>query len=132
MTFYSKMAKTADKLINKFGKFREMELIREKPTGDDYDPDPPVRIRQKVLGVVRLKTVMEDGSRLDNFQGGTLIDNNRRSVSLSKFDPDGRELIITPEMGDKLEFDGHEWTVEAAAGVNPGGETILYKLDVTK
>jgi hypothetical protein len=128
MSFYSEMADMAHEMLSDFGSKRTLILTRQIPTGSDYEPGPPIDRNYTVIGVVLLHKSMV--KQMDTVSVGGLIDTNRRTVMLSTFMADGRELPIEPKNGDLMTLDGKTWTVEGAAAVNPGGVAVLYKMDV--
>ena len=125
MSFYSEMADMADEMLAEFGAPRTLVLTRETPTGTEDAPGTPIRKDYSVIGVVKLKY-------LDTVEGGTLIDANRRELTLSTKMRNGKVLPIEPASGDKVTFDNHTWTADSAASVSPGGTPIVYKLEVKR
>ena len=128
MSFYSEMAEMAHTMLSSFGDQRTIVLTRQIQTGSDFTPGIPVDRKYPVAGVVLLHKSMV--KELDKVSVGGLIDTNRRTVMISTFMPDGRELPIEPKNGDLITFDGKTWTIEGVAAVNPGGVAVLYKMDV--
>lgn len=125
MSFASEMADMANELLTEFGSPRTVVLTRETPTGTESAPGEPTRIDYEVIAVVKLKY-------LDTAERGTLIDDTRRELVMSTKMTNGLALPINPQSGDKITFDDHTWTVDAAAPVSPGGETIVHKLEVKR
>ena len=132
MSFYSKMAVMADKLLRTFGDVNEMLLIREVAIDSaSSDPSPPIRTEYKVKGVSKLRY-----RYLDTVESNSLIDENKRQLILSVYMADGTALPITPKSGDKAitqeEGQAVTWRVEAGSAIAPGGVAILFKLEVSK
>lgn len=125
MSFASEMADMANELLIEFGSPREMIFIHETATGTESAPGVPTETEYIVNSVVKLQY-------LDTNEGGTMIDERRREVLISTKLTNGSALTVPPISGDKLEFDGHRWLIEAVGAVSPGGETIIYKLDVSR
>ena len=125
MSFYSKKAKSADKLIKKFGAPREMVMIQETATGTESAPGVPIETEHTVSGVEILKY-------LDSADGGTAIDERRRMIIMSTLLANGDAVTIPPIKGYKMQYDDYTWSIDAVAGVSPGGEVIVYKLEVSR
>lgn len=125
MSFASEMADMANELLIEFGAPREMVFIHETATGTESAPGTPTETEYSVTAVVKLKY-------LDTAEQGTMIDDRRREIIMSTKLTSGAALPVVPVSGDKMEFDEYRWLIEAVGAVSPGGETIVYKMQVRR
>ena len=125
MSFASEMAKMADEMLIEFGSPREMVFIKETATGTESAPGTPIETEYIVSAVEILKF-------LDSAEQGTMVDERKRRIVMSTTLANGDEVTVPPVSGDKMEYDGNRWSIDSVAGVSPGGEVIVYKLDVSR
>jgi len=125
MSFASEMAEMANELLEEFGGPREMVHISETDTGTDSAPGTPIETEYIVNAVSILKY-------LDSAETGTMVDERRRRIVMSTTLANGSAVTVAPVKNDKMEFDDYRWTIEAVGAVSPGGEVIVYKLDVRR
>lgn len=119
------MAEMANELLIEFGAPREMVFIKETATGTESAPGTPIETEYIVNAVTILKY-------LDSAEHGTMIDERRRKVVMSTTLTNGNTVSAPPVSGDKMEFDSFRWSIDSVGPVSPGGEVIVYKLEVSR
>ena len=131
--FYRRMQATADRLLRQFGEPRAIVLERpaDDGIGDPWDPYAVDPSTYPVTGVV-LPARQGRVEAFDNtVDGGTLVDDSRRFVVISALS-NGQPLPVTPRAGDRLVFDGDDWSVMGVGGSNPGGIQLTYEMGVSR
>lgn len=122
---YAKSQATAERLLKKFG--RPVTLKRQVPGGPAWDPGVPTWQEYPAIAAV-LPYAKGTIEAFDNrLEGGTLIEERLRYVLMS---PVG--LPIEPKSGDRVNFDGHDWTVLGCTPLNPAGTPVLYPMGVKR
>lgn len=129
MSFASEMAEMAHELLVEFGAPRKVKLTSETPTGTESAPGIPRRKDYDVIAVIKL---IYRAGFFDTAEQGTLVDDTRREIVLSTIMVNGVPLPVPPKSGDKITFDNYAWTIDAVGPVSPGGEVIIYKLEVKR
>jgi len=116
MSFYSNLANTASRLINKYG--QNILIVR---SGDSVDPVTGVTtsgsdINYKTMGILQTYP--------DNLIDGTRIKASDRLVII-----DGS---ITPLIDDKIKLESQNWNVESLKTSNPAGTSLVHFVQVRR
>lgn len=133
---YAKAARTAERLIGRFGRPQGVTLKRMVPgSGPDWNPGPPSWITYTCTAVI-LQASKGTIEAFDNrLERGSLIDEKLRYVVMSpqmvRTSATGPDHI-EPKSTDILEFDGSTWTVLGCTPLNPAGTPVYYPMGVRR
>lgn len=119
MNFYDRMAATADRLLKKYGAPRELH----RTTEDAYDPSTGVfnTGTDNVYSVFAAKFDYEQKD-ID----GTVIKTGDQRAYISP------AATVTPQTGDKIEFDGVTWNVQASRPLAPATKIVLHDVQLRR
>jgi hypothetical protein len=114
--FYTTMAATASRLINKYGQV--LYLVR---SGDSVDP---------VTGATTA------GSGMNYKIRGILQTYPNNLVDGARIKTSDRLVIIggttTPLIADKVRFESQDWNIESIKTSNPAGTALIYFVQVRR
>lgn len=116
MSFYSSMAATASRLIDKYG--QTLYLVR---SGDSADPVTGAtttgsNMNYKIKGILQTYP--------NNLVDGTRIKASDRLVII-----DG---TTTPLMSDKVKLESQDWNIESIKTSNPAGTALINFVQVRR
>ena len=114
---YTKVRRTSDSLIAKFG---TTVYIRRIDINSESSPWDPAQTGYTDYESTALITGYEESS-----VDGTLIKNDDKKVLLS-----AQGLDITPDYSDKLIYGTQEYEIRNISPLAPGGTVVLYELQI--
>lgn len=118
---YARMARTAQRLIDRFGKLETLSMFTDSPGGEDA----PNRLGRRISGTENVKAVfLEIDTKLID---GLLIKQGDMKVLMSPLD-----LTIPPQMTGTLTRGDEIWSVVKCRELNLGGVKLLYTLQVRR
>lgn len=109
MSVYPRLKKTADRLINRYGK--PVQLVAITTTGPSYDPQTTAEKRDAVM--------VEIGYKLARIDGSTIQAGDRVGLMRSE---------DAPALADKLVIDSREYSFVDVQPLEPGPLNILYEV----
>lgn len=113
---YSKLRKKVEGLVDRFG-FEAVLLKPGEPTGDPWNPGPPGPPTEHPIQIV------QDFERLRDMNG-TLIGVTQMTLLISTAGG------VVPAREDAVRLNGSEYPVAAVRPVSPGGQALLYEVDL--
>lgn len=134
---YQKSQRTADGLISKFGRLREIPLTILDLDRDGFEPGEatPASYIARAVVVPFNKGMPHD----ESVQVDSLADAATRRVLMSPF------LVpvvagvrgsvvdnVVPRRGDTLEFDGTRWVVQGNTTLAPAGTIVYHDMSVIR
>lgn len=123
MTYYSNIAKRANKALRKRG--RPVTLRQYSASGGDYDPNTGKVTLASFIDTTRYALEADQpGSQIARRFGmtreaGTLMQNKNKWIYLDATGPQ-------PLVQDHLIFDGIDYVIVSSQATNPGGIDLLY------
>ena len=125
MTYYSNIAKRANKAIRKRG--RPVTLRQYSASGGDYNPNTGTATLAAFVDSTRYAIEADQpGSQIAarfglTLEAGTLMQNKNKWLYLDVTGPQ-------PQLQDHIIFDGVEYAIVSSQATNPGGVGLLYLL----
>lgn len=117
--FYSKMQRTATKLLTKFGKPQHIQYTFTVGATEDEDFGGTVGgtpTTENLIGVVTKVSDSLLGSMVD---GKTIISSDRVVIVDSR---------VKPEKPGQLKIAGEPWNIIGLTDIDPAGQPIVYKV----
>lgn len=116
MSIYDRAAATAERLLKRYG----APMMLKRSEEGDYDPSTGSSssvTQEHVATGVMLEYAQRDVD-------GTLIQQGDQRVYLSP------GLVVTPETGDTLSFNGSAFTIVASRPLAPASKVVLHDVQV--
>jgi hypothetical protein len=117
--FYDRMAATADRLLKKYGAARELH----RTTADSYDPSTGVFTPG---GDVTYDIFAAKFDYEQKDIDGTVIKAGDQRAYISP------TAAVTPQTGDRIDFDGVKWNVQASRPIAPATKIVLHDVQLRR
>lgn len=117
--FYSKMQRTATKLLTKFGKPQHIQYTFTVGATEDEDFGGTTGGTPKTENLIGVVVKIDDSLLGSDLDGKTIVSSDRMVIVDSRIKPESPGLLV---------IGGKEWTILGGVDINPAGTPVVYKV----